>query len=95
MTYDKQAGRIPTAPGHNPEDPMSQNDQPAHVPLRDPETGALNFKVHVDVHHPDHLLPLSVDCRDWQAALTWLRSAEFKRMRDQVEFVTITNRERP
>lgn len=66
-----------------------------HIPLRDPETGALNFKVSIDVHLAGRALPLVIDCRDWTAALAWLRSAEFKRMRDGVDFVTITNREGP
>lgn len=63
------------------------------VPVRDPQTGELNFKVQIVVHLAGRALPLWVDARDWKAAAAYLRGAEFRRIADRVESVTIANRE--
>lgn len=62
------------------------------APLRDPETGALNFAVSIDVHLLDQLMPVVVDCRNWKAARAYLASAEFRRLGNRVDFVTMHNR---
>jgi hypothetical protein len=95
MTDNQKAGPVRSGPGQKAQDPMAQGDQPPQVPHRDPKTGELNFKIGLDIHLAGQALPMEVDCRDWQATLNWLRSVEFKRMRDQVEFVTLKNREVP
>lgn len=60
---------------------------------RDPETGELISKISITINHAATMLPSFVWCRDWAAARKFLASAEFKRIADDVSFVTLTNRE--
>lgn len=60
---------------------------------RDPETGKLTNPISIDIHHAGAPLPTLVYCRNWNAARTFLASAEFRAIADDVSFVTITNRE--
>lgn len=59
---------------------------------RDPVTGELLNKISIDVHLADQS-SLMYTARDWKAARTYLASAEFRSIADQVDFVTLTNRE--
>lgn len=58
---------------------------------RDPVTGELLNKISIDVHLGDETQMYAA--RDWKAARTFLASAEFRKIADRVDFVTLTNRE--
>lgn len=60
---------------------------------RDPVTGELLNKIGIDVHLGGGDM-MMYTARDWKAARTFLASAEFSAVAGQVDFVTITNRER-
>ena len=46
----------------------------------------------IDIDLVGERFPLVVSCLDWAAARKWLGSADFKKIADRVERVTITNR---
>ncbi len=62
----------------------------AQLPLRDPDTGALNFTVTAEVHVTGQTMPLVFNCRDWSSAAKFLTSAEFRKVAERIEFVTFT-----
>ncbi len=51
------------------------------------------WPIAVDIDLVGERLPLVVSCLDWAAAWKYLASAEFKKIADRVERVTITNRD--
>lgn len=51
------------------------------------------WPISVDIDVSDEQYPLILSCSSWAAARKYLGSAEFKKMADRVERVTITNRD--
>jgi hypothetical protein len=60
---------------------------------RDPQTGKLKWPVGINVHFKRAGMPKFIDCANWASAADYLVSAEFRKIRGRVDFVTIQSRD--
>lgn len=55
-------------------------------------SGKPKHPIHIQIYGVEEMQRSIIGCPDWVSALGYLSSEEFVRIRDRIDFLTITNR---